>query len=42
MIAIALEIVSYWIGLGMFMWVMMYSALLFARSCEFAVDRLFR
>ena len=42
MITIALEIVGYWIGLGVFMWVFMFGALLFARSCEFAVDRLFR
>ncbi len=40
MISVALEIISYWAGMGVFMWIMMYSALLFARACEFVVDRL--
>jgi hypothetical protein len=41
MTAIALEIIGYWFGLGVFMWVVMYSALSFARLCEFVTDHLF-
>lgn len=41
MIGIAAEIMAYWAGMGVFMWVVMYSALSFARLCEFVTDRLF-
>jgi hypothetical protein len=41
MIAIAAEIIAYWLGTGVFMWVVMYSALSFARLCEFVTDHLF-
>jgi hypothetical protein len=40
MISIAAEIITYWAGMGMFMWAVMYGALLFARLCEFVTDRL--
>jgi hypothetical protein len=39
---IALEIIGYWAGMGMFMWAIMYSALCFARLCEYITDHLFR
>ena len=39
---IALEIIGYWAGMGVFMWFMMYSALTFARACEYIADCLFR
>lgn len=42
MIAIAAEIIAYWIGTGVFMGVLMYSALTFAKICEFIVDRIAR
>lgn len=42
MITIALEIVGYWLGLGLFVWLVMYLALMFARTCEFAVDHFFK
>ncbi len=41
MIAIAAEILAYWAGMGVCMWILMYSALLFARLCEFVTDHLF-
>ena len=40
MIIIAAEILEYWLGMGLFMWIVMYMALLFARACEFTVDHL--
>lgn len=42
MIPIALEIVGYWIGLAVFMWAIMYTALTLARACEFVADRWLR
>jgi hypothetical protein len=39
---IALEILGYWLGMALFMWAIMYGALIFARLCEFLVGRLFR
>lgn len=42
MTAIALEILSYWVGMAVVMWILMYGALLFARGCEFVADRLLR
>jgi hypothetical protein len=40
MILVALEIIGYWVGMGTFMWIMMYSALVFAKICEFIADRI--
>jgi hypothetical protein len=38
---IALTILGYWIGLAVFMWIILYSCLSFARLCEHAVDFFF-
>lgn len=40
MTLIALEIFGYWLGMGLFMWIFLLTALGFARTCEFVVDRL--
>lgn len=37
---IALTIVGYWIGLGLFIALLMYAALQFAKFCEYIVDKL--
>jgi len=42
MILIALEIIVYWVLMAIMMWTMMYSALCFARLCEYITDHLFR
>lgn len=38
MTLIALKIFGYWLSMAMGMWLLMYSALWFARACECAVD----
>lgn len=38
MIMIALEIFGYWIIMGLIMWLCMFAALGFAKTCEFLVD----
>jgi hypothetical protein len=42
MTAIAAEIIAYWIGMGVCMWILMYGALVFAKVCEFLADRIIR
>lgn len=42
MITIALQIFGYWIGLAITIWLVMLAALGIARTCEFAVDHLFK
>ena len=42
MTLVALEIFGYWIGTGVVMWVIMYTALTFARLCEYITVHLFR
>jgi hypothetical protein len=37
-----LTMIGYWVGLGMFMWALMYGALTFAKVCEFVADRILR
>jgi hypothetical protein len=35
---IALTILSYWVGMAILMWIVLYSCLSFARFCEYVVD----
>jgi hypothetical protein len=35
---IALTILSYWMGMAVFMWIVLYGCLSFARLCEYVVD----
>jgi hypothetical protein len=39
---IALTILSYWVGMAIFMWLIMFVCLGFARLCEYTVDFLFK
>ncbi len=40
MTAIALQIIGYWVAMGLGMWTLMCLALILARACEFIADRL--